>query len=630
MEQTITIFGAISDATSAQVTATLASFDRSLPVLVRIDSDGGSVRSGVAIFAALQAWPAGVTTEVVGWALSAATLVLMAGRVRRCHPAASLMVHGPWLDGGPGNAPQLRERAEALESVGAAMAVAYRQTGQPESVIRQWMESGRDFWFTADEALAASLVTEIQGAAVEPAAFSNFQLRAASLPASIKAQLMSTTTSTADHQAALQAGIQAEARRRSRIKAHFAHYMQTDGVQELLQACEADTTVTAEAAGLKLLAHLGSQATPIMGNFRIREGADRLVDFRAAAVDTLLQRAGLRVEQPHPASRDLARMDLVGMAEACLSLTGRPPATGGRDGILKAALSTSDFPSLLGNTAQRALSIGYQEAASGAVLISSERELSDFRAATLANLSEAPGLKPVAELAEYTFGQLADSGQPFKVEPFGRLLMVSRQAIINDDLAAFTRLPAAFGAAARRLEADLIFKLLTANPTLADGVPLFHATHGNLGAPAALSVPALAAARAMMRRQKGLLGESYVDPAPSLLIVPVSLQTAAEQLVATLHDPSVTTGANVEQPAFIRGLTVVADPRLDEVSETAWYLSASPRQFDGLVRCYLQGQPRPFLDESQEFARDALTWKCRMDFGAAVMDHRPLYRNAGI
>ncbi|MBK6386574.1 MAG: hypothetical protein IPF71_07025 [Rhodoferax sp.] len=125
-----------------------------------------------------------------------------------------------------------------------------------------------------------------------------------------------------------------------------------------------------------------------------------------------------------------------------------------------------------------------------------------------------------------------------------------------------------------------------------------------------------------MRMQKGLAGLGFIDPQPKFLIVPVALETAAEQLIASLVDPTRTNATpNLE---FIRGLTLVADPRLDVNSVTAWYLSASPRQIEGILRAYLAGQPRPYLEENTEFKTDAISWKVRLDFAVGPQDYRGL------
>lgn len=130
-----------------------------------------------------------------------------------------------------------------------------------------------------------------------------------------------------------------------------------------------------------------------------------------------------------------------------------------------------------------------------------------------------------------------------------------------------------------------------------------------------------------MRKQKDIAGLSYIDPQPKFLIVPVSLETFAEQLLSSLVDPAK--NSSTPNLDFIRGLTLIADPRLDANSTAAWYLSASPYQMEGILRAYLAGEARPYLEENQEFDRDALSYKVRLDFAAGVMDFRGLYKNPG-
>jgi hypothetical protein len=79
----------------------------------------------------------------------------------------------------------------------------------------------------------------------------------------------------------------------------------------------------------------------------------------------------------------------------------------------------------------------------------------------------------------------------------------------------------------------------------------------------------------------------------------------------------------------MRGLTLVSDPRLDAVSATAWYLAADPKQIDTIVRAYLAGADRPFLDAYEERGVDATSYKARLDFGVGVIDFRGLYKNPG-
>lgn len=143
----------------------------------------------------------------------------------------------------------------------------------------------------------------------------------------------------------------------------------------------------------------------------------------------------------------------------------------------------------------------------------------------------------------------------------------------------------------------------------------------------ALSVDSLGSARAAMRRQKGIAGTSHIDPQPRFLIVPVGLESKAEALLSSMVLYGATN--NTDNLQWIRNLTLVADPRLDDASQTAWYLAASPSQIDTIVRAYLAGQSRPYYEENLEFEKDGIAIKSRLDFGCGVIDFRGLYKNPG-
>jgi ATP-dependent protease ClpP protease subunit len=633
-QQRISVFGEIGYAvTAGSVKSQLDALAAGSPVLVEINSDGGSVQEAIAIYNTLRTWPGGVDVEIVGWALSAATLIAMAGRTIRAHETALLMVHAPWVSAS-GNADQLREHAELLDQVATTMRTAYARTRQPAKIIDGWLD-GQDHWMTADEALAAGLVDEVikdPAQAAAPVGVRGCRFR---IPSTVQQRINAMPQPNGSQQpgaggagdhAARAEGARIEAQRRTDIRAVFQHAREFDGKAELQRACEDDVQCTLEAAKDKVLAALGRGVAPAAGHYTPREpGEPRLADFRAAAVDVLLARGGIRVAEPHPAARDLQRLSVVGMAERILSMAGRSTRDLSRPQIIQAALSTSDFPLLLANVSGKSLRAGYGEAPATFAGWTGEREVVDFKTQSLVAISEAPALRKVMEGGEYHFGAFDESASTFTVETWGRIISITRQALINDDLSAFTSLPRAMGAAARRVEADQVYTKLTSNPTLADSVALFHADHGNLSAAAVPSLASLGAARAAMRKQKGISGLEYIDPQPRYLIVPVALETSCEQLLASLVDPSKSNDTpNVE---WIRGLTLVSDPRLDAVSATQWYLAASPMQIEGIVRGYIQGEDRPFLDENAEFTRDVVAYKVRLDVCAGVVDYRALHRN---
>ncbi len=83
-----------------------------------------------------------------------------------------------------------------------------------------------------------------------------------------------------------------DATRRSGIQAAFARHLPISGVQALLDTCLADHACTPEAAGLKLLDHIGAQGAPINGALTLTPGEDEADKRVSAQVDALLARMG--------------------------------------------------------------------------------------------------------------------------------------------------------------------------------------------------------------------------------------------------------------------------------------------------------------------------------------------------
>lgn len=294
--------------------------------------------------------------------------------------------------------------------------------------------------------------------------------------------------------------------------------------------------------------------------------------------------------------------------------------------VIKAAMTSSDFPLLLENVAAKSLMNGYDsEPASHRIWVKTT-DSPDFKMQKRVVLSEAPNLQLIREGGEYTYGYMKEKGEGFYLQTFGKMVSLTRQAMINDDLEAFTKIPDGLGRSAARLEADKVYSILTGNPAMADTKALFHADHNNLMTAGALSITTLGVARTAMRKQTSMNG-AILNIVPRFLIVPAALESTAEQLIASLVDPTKQNAT--PQLAWIRGLEIVVDARLDADSDTAWYLAADSNQVDTVEIAYLQGQRGAFIDQEQNFDSDNLKIKCRLDFQAAPIDWIGLIKNPG-
>jgi phage major head subunit gpT-like protein len=294
-------------------------------------------------------------------------------------------------------------------------------------------------------------------------------------------------------------------------------------------------------------------------------------------------------------------------------------------------LTTSDFSSILSNVATKRLRMGYEENPGTYKRWARKApNAPDFKSISITQLSAMPDLLQVNEHGEFKYGSLSDGAEAYNLITYGRIVSLSRQAIINDDLRAFDRLVTGFGGSAMRLENRLVYSILTANAALADTVALFHSTHANLGtgAGSALQLSSLATARTAMRVQKGLQSEE-LNIAPSFLIAPAALEQTAYQLTSANYVPATTSAINEFRAGGRTALEPVIEPVLDGSSATAWYLAASNSQVDTVEFCYLDGAEGPVIESELGFDVDGVSFKCREDFAAKAIDFRGLYKANG-
>lgn len=127
---------------------------------VRINSYGGSVASGLAIYNLIKSCGKNVTTIVDGFACSAASVIFMAG-TRRIMPNTSLlMIHNAW-SWGSGNANDFRKIADDLEKITQPSVEAYKSVSSlSEDEIKKLMDD--ETWITAEKALEYGFATEIK------------------------------------------------------------------------------------------------------------------------------------------------------------------------------------------------------------------------------------------------------------------------------------------------------------------------------------------------------------------------------------------------------------------------------------------------------------------------------------
>ncbi|MDP2377776.1 head maturation protease, ClpP-related [Reyranella sp.] len=131
-------------------------------ICVRINSPGGDVFDGLAIYNALKSHKGNVVCVVDGLAASAASFIAMAGTTVSIHESAMLMIHRAW-GFAIGNEADMTEMAKVLAKIDGQLAGIYaKQTGKKAEEMLALMAGDSDgTWFTAQEAADGGFVDEI-------------------------------------------------------------------------------------------------------------------------------------------------------------------------------------------------------------------------------------------------------------------------------------------------------------------------------------------------------------------------------------------------------------------------------------------------------------------------------------
>jgi hypothetical protein len=382
----------------------------------------------------------------------------------------------------------------------------------------------------------------------------------------------------------------------------------------------------------------------------IEAGEDEKDKFLRGASDWIVTKAGVsdRVIEAGKARGDTVKVDagefrgltLVDIARMSLERAGIN--TKGMDKVRMVGLalthragyqSTSDFAVLLENTLHKVLLAAYGVTPDTWSRFCAVGSVSDFRAHNRYEMGTFGSLDSLTEAGEFKNKAIPDAVKELiTASTKGNIIGLSRQAIINDDMSAFSRLAGMVGRAAKlSIEMD-VYTLLALNtgagPTLTDGSAMFHANHNNISTGAALSAAAIDADRVKLASQKDLSGNEILDLRPAVLLVPISLGGTARVINNSEYDPDTVANKSQMKPNLVRGLfrDVVDTARL---TGTRRYIFADPSIAPVIEVAFLDGQREPYLESQEGWRVDGTEWKVRMDYAVGGIGYRGAVTNAG-
>ncbi|SIS98415.1 head maturation protease, ClpP-related [Paracoccus saliphilus] len=298
--------------------------------------------------------------------------------------------------------------------------------------------------------------------------------------------------------------------------------------------------------------------------------------------------------------------------------------------MMGGAHGISDFAYVTTEVMNRSLLAAYQRRnASWQMVTGTPLTATDFRELHSVRFGGDFSLKPVQENGEYQSATLADEAEGLKVERRGRTIKLTFEAVVNDDMGAFQRIPTEFAMAARTMESAMVWSLIRNNAKLkSDGKALFHADHNNLGTAGVINAANVAKARKAMWEQR-VFGstdkDDFMQVEPDRLIVPPALELVALQFATTVtpnKDGDVNPYKSSLQPSVVANLGAAAGG-----SDTAWYLVSS--DLPPIAHAYLEGYNAPTVQTIEGMNPDAVVMNARHIFGAAAVEFRGSYKNPG-
>lgn len=244
--------------------------------------------------------------------------------------------------------------------------------------------------------------------------------------------------------------------------------------------------------------------------------------------------------------------------------------------------------------------------------------VSDFRPVSTYSIGGFPELKETPEGAEYEAGTVTSESGTLSIDKFGRILTLSFESIINDDLRLLDTAIRGTAAKGMQLRQRKVREAFSAK--LADNKTLFHASRGNL-LTAELDLAGLSAARKALRMAKDLDGEP-MNLQPKYLVVSPDMETEGQQLISPIT-AAVTGAVN----PFASTLELIVDPMLVGAE---WILAADPAFGDAIELADLRGFEGVRVEEMPLGAVDGVSYRARAFAGAAATGWRGFVKSTGV
>lgn len=292
--------------------------------------------------------------------------------------------------------------------------------------------------------------------------------------------------------------------------------------------------------------------------------------------------------------------------------------------LVRGSMATTDFPMLLGSAGFQVLREMYDAAPVGARNITRRRQSSDLRDINLLGLSEFPAMMKILEGGEFKAGNLTDRGGSYRIEEYGRIVKLTRRALLQDMLDAFGEAMRNHGRAIAALEDDLVIAALESGGTgakcMEDNKALFHADHANSTTATGLTITSLTEAAAKLRQAREVGNGRRLNLAPRWLLVSAQYEVQAIQLTSEIN---ATAAADVNPFA---GGQLALMPLVDaNLSGSHAYVLCDPASPAAAIEI-CTGPAVADVQSQNDFETTSVKTRVLADRGLGVRDHRGVVR----
>jgi len=306
------------------------------------------------------------------------------------------------------------------------------------------------------------------------------------------------------------------------------------------------------------------------------------------------------------------------------------------DRTLRAAggsFSTITLSGILSNVANKALLEAYSGVEGIATRICAQTDVNDFKQVTRYRMTGQGTFEKVGPDGELKHAQLTEEAFTNQIDTYGKIIALTRQMSINDDLGAFLQIPRILGRQSAIAVESAVFTLLLSNPS-----NFFSAGNKNYfsGADTTLQISSLTTAEQLFLDQTDKDGKPILI-SPAILLTPTSLKVTGQQLMTETRVNETTT-SDKPKPAnnpHAGKWEPLSSPYLNSQgiagsSAVAWYLLANPADVAAMEIAYLRGLRTPTIESGEtDFDTLGMKWRGYFDFGVAMQDYRAAVKSKG-